>query len=107
VAVRIGLLHLQHDVQLLALRLDQGEIVEVEHAEGEPAGEHRGRRVGAERDLLHVVDLHARAGRQHRAQRDRARAAHGVDADPLADDVLAVGLGRVDGGGAPVGVGQP
>ena len=78
----------------------------MQHAEGEPAGEHRGRRVRAERDLLDLVDLHVRAAAgEQRAQRDRARAADRIDADALADHVLAAGLRRIDRGEHPVGVG--
>jgi hypothetical protein len=96
-AGRVGVLHRQHDVELLALRLDLGEVVEMQHRVVQPAGDQSGAGAGAKRDLLDIVELHVlAAGRNHRAQRDRAGAVDRVDADVLAGEVLAgfAGLAR-------------
>ena len=74
-AVRVGILQLEQDVDLLALVLDRGDVVEMQDAVLQLAGDHGRRRAAAQADLLGVVDLGAVAFGQHRAQRHRARAA--------------------------------
>src|SRR5665213_2581843 len=67
-AGRIGVLHRQQDVQLLALVRDLGEVIEMQDSELKPSGEQRRTRARAERDLLDLVDLDLfAAGGEHRA----------------------------------------
>ncbi len=79
----------------------------MQHAEGELSGDQGRRRIGAQRHLLHLIELHLlAASRQHRAQRDRAGTADGIDADRLADEIGAFDLGRICRGHQPIGVGE-
>ncbi len=68
----------------------------MQNGEGELAGEQGFAGIGAERDLVDLIEAHAGAADQHRAQRHRTGAADRVDADRLAGDVLAglAGIGR-------------
>ena len=70
----------------------------MQHCIMQATGEQRRARARAERHLLDVFDLHARAADEHRAQRHRTRAVDRIDADVLADHILAglAGFGRAD-----------
>ena len=73
---------------------------------GDLTRDHRRRRVGAERDLLHVVDREMATADQHILERERASAARRVDADLLAFDVGAAGFLRIGRADRPIGIGQ-
>ena len=103
---RIAFAHRLDDGHHLAAVLDLRDVVEVEDAVGNLAGEQRARGVGPERHLLHVVERHVAAAAENGLQRDRTRAARRVDADLLALDVLAGGLLQVGGAELEIRLGE-